>query len=133
MSLPAPGPSVLDPTRLCQIELHVTDLERAQAFYAGAFGWQRVPADLHELVVLAVPPGCPFGISLVPRRTAESGSALVVYFATDDPEAVLRQVEAHGGKRGLGPVGIAGYGLTYHCTDPDGTRFGLYVKAPRPP
>ena len=121
--------ALVNPTRLCQIEIQVSDLARAVNFYSEALGWRPVPAEMHELVVLEVPPDCAFGISLRPgRKSPKSGNNLVPYFAVDDAEAVLRQVEAHGGRRVIGPTQLPGYGTIYQCEDPDGTRIGLYAK-----
>lgn len=125
-------PSV-DPTRLCQIEIQVSDLKQALRFYECAFGWRAAPAELHEYVVLDVPDHCPFGISLVPGKAAASSSAsthgnMVLYFAVDDPEKVVVNVVASGGKKRFGPVPLLGYGEIYQVEDPDGTRFGFYVK-----
>ena len=122
------GTSV-NPTRLCQIEIQVSDLARAVNFYSEAFGWRPVPAEMHELVVLEVPPDCTFGISLRPgHKSPKSVNNLVPYFAVDDAEAVLKQVETHGGRRTIGPTKLPGYGTIYQCEDPDGTRIGLYTK-----
>lgn len=124
----------IDPRQLCQIEIQVSDLDRAEAFYAQAFGWPRVPADLYEYRVLQVPADCPFGISLVPGKT-EAGppGSLLLYFAVDDPVSLLLKIEAHGGKKSSGPTAVAGYGFVYLCEDPDGTRFGLYSKTAAAP
>jgi predicted enzyme related to lactoylglutathione lyase len=120
------GPRV-DPGRLCQIEIAVSDLARATQFYAAAFGWRAMPAELHECVVLEVPADCKYGMSLVPRRGAgATGSNVVVYFSVDDVEAVVARVEAAGGRRRFGPMRLPGYGQIYQVEDPDGTRFGLY-------
>jgi len=84
----------LDPAALCQIEIAVTDVARALAFYGGAFGWRPVPAEIHEYVVLEVPPGCPYGLALVPRGAgAGQGGGVVPYFAAEDAEAVARRAE----------------------------------------
>jgi uncharacterized protein len=120
---------LVNPARLCQIEIQVSDLARAVNFYSEALGWRPVPAEMHELVVLEVPPDCAFGISLRPsRKSPKSENNLVPYFAVDDAEAVLCQVEAHGGRRIIGPTKLPGYGTIYQCEDPDGTRIGLYTK-----
>ncbi len=121
---------MVDPTRLCQIELQVQDLKAAAKFYGDAFGWKVVPAELHEYVVLEVPDGCPFGIALTPKRPGGGVSPgnVVLYFAVDDPETVCRAVESAGGKRRLGPMPLMGYGAIYLVEDPEGTRFGLYLK-----
>ncbi len=121
---------MIDPTRLCQIELQVDDLKAAATFYEEAFGWKVVPAELHEYVVLQVPDGCPFGIALTPRRPdgAASPGNVVLYFAVEDPEAVAKAVEKAGGRKCFGPMPLMGYGAIYQVEDPQGTRFGLYLK-----
>lgn len=125
---------MIDPRRLCQVELQVADLKAAAKFYEDAFGWRVVPADLHEYVVLQVPDDCPFGIALTPRRHSQGSEAtrwesrVVLYFGVDDPDAVVRAVEAAGGKKRFGPMPLMGYGAIYQVEDPEGTRFGLYLK-----
>ncbi len=126
---------MIDPTRLCQIEVQVEDLKAAATFYEEAFGWKVVPAELHEYVVLQVPDGCPFGIALTPRHSqsaaagdAREESRVVLYFAVEDPEAVVKAVEKAGGKKRFGPMPLMGYGSIYQVEDPEGTRFGLYLK-----
>jgi predicted enzyme related to lactoylglutathione lyase len=120
---------IVDPRRLCQLEIHSTDLERSVRFYELAFGWRRLPADMHEYVVLDVPRDCPFGISLVPNPNAkqqEGASRIVVYFGVSDPEDVVRRVVEAGGSRRFGPQRFGTFGEIYQVADPDGTRFGLY-------
>lgn len=122
----------VDPTRVCQVEIPVSDVPRATYFYENAFGWKPVPAELHEYVVLAVPDACSFGIALVPGREKEAKtSGVVLYFAVDDPELVASAAQAFGGRRRFGPVKLFGYGQVWQVEDPDGTRFGLYAKAKR--
>lgn len=121
----------VDPRRLCQLEIPVDDPPRALAFYASVFGWQPVPAEIHEYVVLAVPDDCPFGMSLVPRRapaaaTVPSNAGIVPYFGVADPEAVAVLAASHGGRRRFGPVKLAGYGEVYQIEDSEGNRVGLY-------
>jgi len=124
----------LDPRGLCQIEIEVSDLPKALHFYEHAFGWRPVPAEMHELVVLEVPPGCPFGISLrTTKRVSGAPNSLVPYFQIDDPESLMKRVESSGGRRLFGPTPLPGYGTIYQCTDPDGTRLGLFTRANNSP
>lgn len=125
--------SQLCPHRLCQIEIHVQNLERSLHFYRVAFGWERAPADLHDYVVLEVPEDCPYGISLIPNPPSSSGRefrtiGMVLYFACDNPAEIVRQVENSGGRKRLGPLKVPGFGMIYQIEDPDGHRFGLFSK-----
>lgn len=121
----------VSPSRLCQIEIHVADMERALNFYELVFGWRRAPADLHEYVVLDVPEGCPYGISLLPGRSLESGESqpkLILYFACDEPEGIVQLAKQHGGRHCFGPKALPGFGRIYQIEDPDGHRYGLYQE-----
>lgn len=119
----------LDPTGLCQIEIPVADMVKALAFYEKVFGWRPAPAELHEYIVLQVPKECPYGIALVPRRSSEARDGAVLYFATQDPEAMCAEAVAHGGVKRFGPVALPGYGTIYQFEDPEGIRWGLFRRA----
>lgn len=126
------------PSKICQIEIHVQDLEKSLAFYQEVFGWQRSPADLHDYLVLDVPASCPYGISLVPvgkstQLGKTSNSRIVLYFACDEPEWFAEQAVKAGGRKRLGPKKLPGYGTIYQIEDPDGNRFGLYQAKPDQP
>ena len=119
----------VDPRRLCQIEILVSDLKRSVAFYDEALGWKPAPAQLHDFVVLSVPDDCPFGIGLrsgIPEKT--NGNQVVLYFAADHPQAVIQRVGSCGGHPVFGPNHLPGYGYIWQFADPDGNRFGLYSK-----
>ncbi len=130
--------ATVNPTRLCQLLIEVSDLSRAKNFYQEVFGWKSIPADLLEMVVLDVPPDCPFGIALVPRtatnRSLENPLTLVpsgglkAIFATDDPEAIVEKCRMLEGCRAIGPRTHPGYGLVWDITDPDGLSWGLFKK-----
>lgn len=118
----------ISPTRLCQIEIPVSDLGKSGLFYEKTFGWRTAPAEMHEYAVLEVPESCPFGISLIPTARPRSGDATVIYFAVDDPKQIAALVSQHGGKIRFGPKKLGGYGEIWQVEDPDGNRFGLYYK-----
>ncbi len=123
---------IVDPVRLSQIEIVVSDLGRSLRFYDEAFGWRPVPAEFHELVLLDVPRDCPFGISLRPEVQSEGNrpQRLTLYFTVDDPEHVLDKVSSAGGRSIPTKIKLPGYGVVYLCEDPDGTRFGLFKRTP---
>jgi len=119
---------MIDPTRLVQIEINVSDLEISLRFYEHAFGWRRVPAEIHNYVVLEVPDHCPFGVALVPRPGKPATAPLpllVPYFKVEDPEALIKKVEEFGGALVFGPKVLPSYGTIFQVADPDGQRFGL--------
>ncbi len=116
------------PTKLCQIEIPVLDIERSILFYERVFGWKQAPAEMHEYIVMQVPDDCPYGISLIPTRKERSGDSVVLYFQTEDPKAVADAAKNNGGRLRFGPKKLGAYGDIYQIEDPDGNRFGLYFK-----
>ncbi len=122
---------MIDPTKLCQIEIQVTDLKKSLEFYEEVMGWRAVPAEIHLVTVLEVPSSCSFGISLVSsphQRGPQTGSSLTLYFAHEDPEQILAKAGRWGGKVRFGPKKLPGYGHIYQIEDPNGVRFGLFKQ-----
>jgi len=117
------------PTKLCQIEIPVSNIERSVLFYDAVFGWQQAPAEMHEYVVMQVPDECPYGISLIPTKKERTGDSVVLYFQTEDPVRVVEAAKNNGGRLRFGPKKLGVYGDIYQIEDPDGNRFGLYAKA----
>ena len=119
------------PTKLCQIEIPVLDIERSILFYERVFGWKQAPAEMHEYIVMQVPEDCPYGISLIPTRKERLGDSIVLYFQTENPEAIAEAAKNNGGRFRFGPKKLGFYGDIYQIEDPDGNRFGLYLKHTR--
>jgi predicted enzyme related to lactoylglutathione lyase len=130
--------ATVNPARLCQLLIEVSDLNRAKRFYADVFGWKPVPADLLEMVVLEVPADCPFGIALVPtvgpdglpqdQVPSAPSTRLKAIFAVDDPEAIIAQCRASDGCQVAGPRTHPGYGHVWEVCDPDGLTWGLFKR-----
>jgi len=122
---------MINPTSLCQIEIQVSDLERAVEFYEKVFGWVAVPADMHNYVVLEVPPKSLFGVSLTSHAATSTqfGSRLVIYFPVEDFSPYLESTLRAGGCIALAPRKVIGYGEICQITDPDGQRWGLFRKS----
>lgn len=122
----------IDPTKLCQIEIQVRDLDRSILFYQNVLGWHPIPAEIHRVTVLEVPEHCAFGISLIGHKTRHSAakqvpwSPLVLYFAHDKPQEIIAKVPQYLGRVRFGPKQLPGYGEIFQFMDPDGTRFGLF-------
>ena len=115
---------------LCQIEIHVSDVQRSLAFYEDVFGWRAVPAEIHNYIVLEVPADSPYGVALVPTTsTASLKNNLVLYFSCDNPDSCLEKVSKAGGRIRFRAKQLPGYGRVDQFEDPDGQRFGLYLRA----
>lgn len=114
-------------TALCQIEIQVSDLERAAHFYAEVFGWQKVPAFMHDYMILAGAPGEGYGLSLVMNpRLKPVHSSLILYFQCADLEETAAKAVALGGRVLLAGKRLPSYGTITVVTDPDGHKFGLF-------
>ena len=119
----------IDPSKLCQVEIHATRLDVSRKFYEEVFGWKAVPADIHNYLILAVPETCPFGISIVPSMgVRQSSGQIILYFQVTDAEKIAERAELFGGSKKFGPTKLPAYGKIWQITDPDGHKFGLFEK-----
>ncbi|MEZ4743622.1 MAG: VOC family protein [Bdellovibrionota bacterium] len=119
---------VVNPRKLCQIEIMVSDLDRSLLFYDKVFGWKAVPAYIYNYVVLDVPESCPFGVSLIPDNEVSKsfGTRVILYFEVNNSRSVVELAYQYGGKKILEKK-LPGYGRTVQLSDPDGQIFGLYI------
>lgn len=109
-------------SRIDYIEMGVTDLERAKAFYHNAFGWtftdygptycEFSDGRLHGGFTTATPP--------------HPGGPLVVLYA-DHLIAMQDRVEAAGGRIVKPAFDFPG-GQRFHFTDPDGYELAVWTK-----
>ncbi len=110
-------------------EVITKDMEQAQAFYSGMFGWE-LNADN------------PMGYAIVDReanltregvgigggigRAPEGYDGHVTFYvAVPDVEAALQQAESLGGARMMGPEQVMGDLVIGVFTDPEGRVVGL--------
>jgi predicted enzyme related to lactoylglutathione lyase len=118
-------------------EIPADDVERARAFYQGAFGWtiEAYPGmDYHGVTTAAVDektrmplePGAINGGMM--QRSAEI-SAPVLTIGVDDIDASLEAVERLGGKTLMGRQAVADMGFTGYFTDSEGNVVGLWQSA----
>jgi predicted enzyme related to lactoylglutathione lyase len=125
----------LSPSHLCQIELPVSNMERAGAFYHKALGWAPMPAEIYGYMVLDVPATCSFGIALVQAGAQQASDesprkpSTTLYFRCESPEDVLAAIGANGGKVFGTEQTLAGYGTLFRFDDPDGNRFGIFSRS----
>ncbi|MGS0688667.1 VOC family protein [Nakamurella sp. GG22] len=108
------------------VELPVSDLPAARAFYEQAFGWQfndygpayagiRAPSGESEVG------------GLNGTAPAEQRAPLVLLYS-DDLDATLDAVRAAGGTVVTGPYAFPG-GRRFHFTDPNGVELGVWASA----
>ncbi|WP_426185076.1 VOC family protein [Microbacterium sp. TWP3-1-2b2] len=109
------------------VELTVTDLTAAKAFYAGAFGWRFVdygpdyagiasPTDDGEEVG---------GLLLAPQPRANGGPLVLLY--SDDLDATADAIVSAGGTI-LQPAYAFPGGRRLHFADPSGNELGVWAS-----
>ncbi|MBW9207417.1 VOC family protein [Mumia sp. zg.B17] len=118
----------LIPLSVDYVEIAVTDLPAASAFYREAFGWEIVPYG-DEYAGFRTPAE-PEGHEAGGLRLADEvvrGSTLVQVYAPD-LEACAETVTAAGGRVVQGPYGFPG-GRRFHFLDPSGNELGAWSRA----
>jgi hypothetical protein len=131
-SSPAQSAAPGAPGRVGWHELLAADWEKALAFYAELFGWQK--ADSHVGVMGAYQEFSVGGETIGGMFTKPATLPLpfwLYYFNIDDIEATARRVEAGGGQVLYGPTAVPGGALIVHCTDPQGAIFALLDRRGR--
>lgn len=118
---------MLNPTKLCQIDISVTDLGRSQRFYESVFQWKASPADLHNCIILEVPDNCPYGIALYQSLDDKKqiSNSITLYFATNNAHEIAEKAVSFGGKK-TKTRNIPRYGQVVYIEDPDQNIFGLF-------
>lgn len=120
---------MIDPSKLCQIELCVANPQDTVTFLHKVFGWATAPAELQDYIVIDVPESCPYGISIVGQGQAVvRAQPMVLYFAVENVEDVIEKTKKNGGQVRFGPKKLPGYGTIYQIASPDGVRFGIFEK-----
>jgi uncharacterized protein len=124
------------------IDVEKPDLEAAQAFYSGLFGWtfqDAAPAGDSTRYLVAQLDGRPVAglTDFVVPLAADDGATSVAptwntYVAVDDVDEVVRRIGAAGGRVPYGPSAAGEDGRYAVCTDSDGVPFRLWQAGTRP-
>jgi predicted enzyme related to lactoylglutathione lyase len=116
------------------IEIPVSDLERAKAFYESVFEFDELP--VHEMGGLKM--------AWFPMKEDAIGAAgalclgdtyepshagTLPYLTTPDIEATLERAEANGGTTILPKMSIGEYGFVAFLEDSEGNRIGLHSRS----
>lgn len=116
---------------IVHIEFPAKDTKAAGKFYADVFDW-KVQTDPNFDYTMFQAEGGPAGGYVttgqdMPGQLKYEPGDVLVYIGTDDIDASLRQVEAHGGKPVQGKTEIPGVGWFAVFADPTGNRVGLFT------
>jgi predicted enzyme related to lactoylglutathione lyase len=117
---------------IVHIEIPAANLQAAGDFYAQVFGW-KVDVDPIYSYAMFSSEGGPGGGFVSTEVAHEGGTvqykadSLLVYLGSDDIDADLARIEAHGGKTILPKQEIPHVGWFAIFTDPTGNRMALYT------
>lgn len=112
---------------ISHIEIPATNPGTAGTFYHDVFGWKIETNPEHNYVTFQSEGG-PRGGFTGPSEPSYKPDRLLVYIATDDIDATLAAIEAHGGKTVLPKTEIPHVGWWAVFTDPAGNHLGLFIR-----
>lgn len=119
---------------IVHLEIPASDMAKAGAFYSTVFGW-KIETDATYNYMQFQAEGGPGGGFVKPGEGMGihyKSDSLLVYIGTDDIDASLKQVEAHGGKTVLPKTEIPNIGWFGIFTDPTGNHVALYTSIHHP-
>ena len=114
------------PQAISYIELGVTDLAAARAFYEAAFGWQFNDYGPGYSGIRSSDGDGEVG-GLNPGVTPSGGGPLVLLFSAD-LDATVESVRGAGGTIAAGPYEFPG-GRRFEFLDPSGNRLGVFADS----
>jgi predicted enzyme related to lactoylglutathione lyase len=115
---------------ISHLEIPAANTGAAGTFYRDVFGWKIETNPTYNYVTFESEGG-PRGGFVGPSEPSPIGykpDRLLVYLATDDIDATLATIEAHGGKTVLPKTEIPHVGWWAVFTDPTGNHLGLFVR-----
>lgn len=110
---------------IVHIEIPAADVKAASEFYAQVFGWQ-IDHSMENYPMFAAEGGPGGGFTQLSDPGHSVGRPLL-YLGTDDIEASLADVEAHGGKTLQPKMEIPHVGWFAIFADPAGNAIALYT------
>lgn len=112
---------------ILHIEIPATNPDAAGKFYSDVFGWKIETNLAHNYVTFQSEGGFRGGFA-GPSEPTYKPDRLLVYLATDDIDATLAIIEAHGGKTVLPKTEIPQVGWWAVFADPAGNHIGLFIR-----
>jgi len=114
---------------ISHIEISTTNPDVLGAFYHDVFGWTIETNTEHNYVTFHFQSeGGLRGGFVGPSEPNYKPDRLLVYISTDDINATLAIIEAHGGKIVLPKTEIPHVGWWAVFTDPAGNHLGLFIR-----
>ncbi len=109
------------------IEVPTTNPAVTGTFYRDVFGWKTNINTEHNYATFESEKGYCGGFT-GPSEPSYKPDRLLVYLATDDIDATLSTIEAHGGKTVVPKTEIPNVGQWAIFTDPADNHLGLFVR-----
>ncbi|MFF5661137.1 VOC family protein [[Kitasatospora] papulosa] len=109
----------------CWVNLMVSDLRTAQAFYAALLGWEFRASSLGDYFLVASVDGSPVAGIGERHPLFTPASMWTPYFAVRDADLAAARIQERGATLGVGPVAL-GEGRAGLAADPDGAVFGFW-------
>jgi len=107
------------------VEISATDPNAAAEFYSKVFGWKiEVEETMNYVQFLAEEGG--IGGAFTEVSDTNPAGTIIPYVTTDDVDASLEKVAAHGGSTVMPKTEIPGFGHFGVFKDPTGNTIGLY-------
>ncbi|WP_043497891.1 VOC family protein [Georgenia sp. SUBG003] len=124
--------------RVVHFEIPFDDAGRAKAFYREVFGWTMRDMPGWDYVTVSSGPTREDGSATEPgyigggmtARTGVNGTT-VITIDTDDADATLATVAAHGGEVLQDKMPVGDLGFAAYFRDPEGNVVGLWQDAGR--
>ena len=122
--------------RVVHFEIPADDMQRAQAFYSAAFGWQLQEMPGFEYAIATTTatddqgqPRDPGAINggMMPRKAPLDRPMITL--AVDDIEESLAQVESLGGSTVVPKQAVGEMGFTAYFRDSEGNLVGMWQNA----
>ena len=116
------------------IEIPAANPAEAGKFYGEVFGWKIESDPMYNYYQFAAEGGPGGGFPQLAASSADNPEykpdSVIIYIGTDDIDAALASVEAHGGKTIMAKHEIPHVGWFAAFTDPTGNRVALYTSMP---
>ncbi len=113
------------PSPIVHLDISATDPAASAKFYGDVFGW-KITHDTNFDYHMFSTEGGPGGGWVKVGNDYKAGE-IIPYLDTDDIDAALAKIVAHGGKVLKPRTEIPGIGEFAFFADPSGNRLGLYT------
>lgn len=118
-----------NPSPIVHVEISAEDRQESADFYAKIFGWEMQHHDEMNYTTFSTGQEN-MGGGLNPVSDDIPAGTVVVYIGSEDIEADLEKIEAHGGQTLVPKTEIPQMGWFAWFKDPSGNTLALYTNMP---